>query len=263
MLQRGAAWHTAVLGPSAIPSTHVCTHVALRKLSGTQKVSSQLPQALVASLAPAQKSPQPLPAPSTPGADERGTLCGSANSSELNQRRGRIAKPPEMKPKKKNPSRYSRVTESPGQEPPAGQGPSEAHRELQRGMSRCPQHLSSPGSLSQVPNVPMAGAEPQQDMQPLQGHEGGAGSPSPCPRARDAHGEPERACKCPAAPPPRPALLQSICCQEEVVERQKYCWLPGKLTRPGLGSAGRPRRRLRASTRPGRGCGPSGSDFGN
>lgn len=65
---------------------------------------------------------------------------------------------------------------------------------------------------------------------------------------KDAHGEPGRACKCPAAPP---ALLQSICCQEELVERQKYCWLPGKLTGPGLGSAGRPRRRLRASARPG------------
>lgn len=85
-----------------IPSAHVCTRVALQELRGTQKMSSQLPpQALTASLAPAQKSP-PATASSTaaPGADERGTLCGAANSSELNQRRGRIAKPPEMKPKK-------------------------------------------------------------------------------------------------------------------------------------------------------------------
>lgn len=98
----GAAWHSAVLGPAVIPSAHVCTRVALQELRGTQKMSSQLPpQALTASLAPAQKSP-PATASSTaaPGADERGTLCGAANSSELNQRRGRIAKPPEMKPKK-------------------------------------------------------------------------------------------------------------------------------------------------------------------
>lgn len=47
------------------------------------------------------------------------------------------------------------------------------------------------------------------------------------------------------------------------MERQKYCRLPGKLTRPGLGSGGRPQRRLWASTRLGWGCGPSGSDFGS
>lgn len=97
----GAAWHSAVLGPAVIPSAHVCTRAALQELSGTQKMSSQLPPSPHGFPSPSTKVP-PATASSTaaPGADERGTLCGAANSSELNQRRGRIAKPPEMKPKK-------------------------------------------------------------------------------------------------------------------------------------------------------------------
>lgn len=81
------------------PRLHPCGSAGAQR--HPKNVLAAPPQALTASLAPAQKSP-PATASSTaaPGADERGTLCGAANSSELNQRRGRIAKPPEMKPKK-------------------------------------------------------------------------------------------------------------------------------------------------------------------
>lgn len=225
------------------PNTHVCTQAAPRHPKcGPGPLQLRQPE---------HKSPhghcQPWGA--------CGTSCGAANSSELTQRRGRIAKPPEMTPKQKKKLKKKSlshcapagpVTGTPGQKPPAGWGGGSAgshnrrSRRLHRGKSRSVQaaprlhpdgckpgglwppknHPWPRGNQSLVPQVPTAGAQPR----------GGT-------RCRGSPGV--RAGVCPSHSPR--CCREAASCQEELVERLKSHRLPGKLGRPEPGSAGRQR----------------------
>lgn len=90
----GAPWG---LDPPA--DTHICTQAPPREPSSAQSVPFHPPNPH-SSRTRAQKSPLLLPAPVHARSS---TSCSAANSSKLNQRRGKIAKPLEMNPKPKFP----------------------------------------------------------------------------------------------------------------------------------------------------------------
>ena len=108
-----AQWGTGMLwlgqgsvprGAQTQPDTHICIQVALQEVGSPQNEPPEPPWLPK----PKHKSPPGCCQPQrAPGVALSSTLCGAANSSELNQCWGRIAKLPEMDPKKNRPSHYA------------------------------------------------------------------------------------------------------------------------------------------------------------